>query len=97
MPPTLGRIVLYRVTAEDARVINKRRADFVGSPSSMHGYQPHFGNEVTAGDQFPAMVVAVIDGDMVNLTVQLDGTDTYWATSRPEGESLGTWCWPPRV
>jgi hypothetical protein len=30
-------------------------------------------------------------------TDHLDGTDTYWATSRTEGAGDGHWAWPPRT
>lgn len=54
------------------------------------GAQAHFGNPVAAGDILPAMVVGAFGGPNVNLKVQLDGTDVYWATSVPfgEGESV---------
>jgi hypothetical protein len=43
------------------------------------------------------MVVRTFGGPAANLQVHLDGTDTYWATSRCEGEGPGFWAWPPRV
>ncbi|MGP3965694.1 hypothetical protein ACTWPT_58105 [Nonomuraea sp. 3N208] len=33
----------------------------------------------------------------INLQVFLDGNDTYWVTSRSEGDQSDTWTWPPRV
>lgn len=98
-PPTPGRIVLYRLTDADANLITQRRG--TAGP----------GNPVAAGQAYPAMVVRTFGGgDAVNLQVLLDGFDTYWATSREQGEPPagekqatpgnippGTWCWPPRV
>jgi hypothetical protein len=45
------------------------------------GAQAHIGNDVRAGDICPAMVVATSGGEVANLKVMLDGSDTYWATS----------------
>lgn len=89
MKPTLGRIVLYILTAADADAINASRGDEL---------TPQRGNHAAEGQIFPSMVVAVWgDGEnpAVNLKVQLDGTDTYWATSRHESDekSPGTWHW----
>jgi hypothetical protein len=60
------------------------------------GHVAHVGNQVTAGDVYPAMIVRVW-GDTpesaVNLQVHLDGNDTYWATSRV----VGDYAWPERV
>jgi hypothetical protein len=106
--PTLGRIVHYTLTEADAAAINKRRTDFeahkqtyAGTPQPGHrgatGHVAHVGNHAAAGDVCPAMVVRTFGGPAANLQVHLDGTDTYWATSRCEGEGPGFWAWPPRV
>jgi hypothetical protein len=108
MTPTIGRIVLYKMGAGDADAINKRRADFrvysvnhgrteAGQPGAT-GHVGHVGNEVTAGDVYPAVVVRVFDPSVTtaNLQVLLDGTDTYWATSRTESPAEGHWMWPER-
>lgn len=67
------------------------------------GAQAHIGNDVHAGDVYPAMVIRVWGSSgCSNLKVMLDGSDTYWATSvnyaewAPEAESLPTprsWHW----
>lgn len=60
------------------------------------GAQAHVGNPVTAGDIVPAMVVALLgNSSSINLKAQLDGSDTYWATSVPfdEVKAPGTWHW----
>lgn len=88
MLPTIGRIVHYQLTKTDAEAINRSRADF----------EAHTGNRAEEGQAFPAMIVRTFGGDMaINLQVHLDGTDTYWATSRSEGDRPGGWIWPPRV
>lgn len=108
MQPTIGRIVHYTLSAADADAINKRRADFVAFQHTLAGpidpghrgatgHVAHVGNHAQAGDVCPAMVVRTFGGPAANLQVQLDGTDTYWATSRSEGEGEGHWVWPPRV
>lgn len=106
--PTIGRIVLYTLTDAEAEAINKRRDDFKAFSAShvqpiaagdvgASGHQAHFGNSASAGQQYPALVVRCFGGDAVNLKVQLDGSDTYWATSATPGDGPGHWTWPPRV
>ncbi|MFE9624277.1 hypothetical protein [Streptomyces sp. NPDC006527] len=99
--PTIGRVVHYTLSEHDAESINRRRTDFHESRSadSRTGFVGHVGNHAEAGDVYPATVVRVWDETQVtvNLQVHLDGTDTYWATSRAEGDQPGHWSWPPRV
>jgi len=84
---TPGRIVHYRLSDADAALINQNRAD--GGT---------IGNAAHDGDYYPAMVVRNFGHDpYVNLQVFLDGPDSYWATSRREGDEPGTWTWPPKV
>lgn len=85
MTPTIGRVVHLRLSEGDAAVINQTRekAGIVG-------------NRATEGAVYPAVIVAVF-GRPVNLHVLLDGPDSYWATSRSEGDGPGFWSWPPRV
>ncbi|MGP4090196.1 hypothetical protein [Streptomyces sp. KR55] len=87
--PTPGRIVMYRLSEDDARHITQQRAH-----DSVNG------NFVREGDRYPAVVVRTFAGnpaDVCNLKVLLDGEDTHWATSRHEGTEPGTWSWPERV
>ncbi|WP_214103229.1 hypothetical protein [Acrocarpospora catenulata] len=88
MQPTIGRIVHYTLNAGDAQIIESRRAQ-----------SDRVGNHVEAGQVYPALVVRVFDpsAPTVNLQVYLDGDDSYWATSRTEGDTPGSWSWPPRV
>lgn len=89
MQPSIGRIVHYTLSREDAARITDRRRQ----------QQPlAFGNPVSEGDAFPAVIVRLWDDDTVNLRVWLDGTDDLWATSRPVGDYIpGTWSWPART
>jgi hypothetical protein len=106
--PSIGRIVHYTLADYDADAINKRRDDFNAHKQTLAGpvqpghrgatgHMAHVGNHASAGDVYPAMVVRTFGGPAVNLQVHLDGTDTYWATSRTEGDGPGTWAWPPRT
>jgi len=79
--PTVGRIVHYRLSDPDATLINVPQ---------------RVGNRARMGDTYPALVVRN-NGGSVNLQVFLDGSDSYWATSRTEGEDGGHWSWPPRA
>ncbi|MFI0530326.1 hypothetical protein ACH3XX_09780 [Streptomyces scabiei] len=93
--PEIGDLVLYRLTAGDVAHINPWRRDFHqnGSADSRTGFIGHVGNFVQEGDVFPAVVVQVHEESTVtcNLRVLLDGSDTWWATSRAEGEESGQW------
>ena len=111
MQPTIGRIVHYTLTQDDADAINVRRADFRAFEASHpHPHEPgqpratghiaHVGNWAEAGQTYPAMVVRTFSdetGGLANLQVWLDGNDTFWVTSCAEGTGPGTWAWPPRV
>ena len=100
--PTKGRIVWYVLSQDDADKINKRRSD-ASKHMDFHrqnsnGVMVHVGNEARKGAIYPAMVVETW-GDKpdsaVNLKVELDGSDTFWATSRHVGEGPGTYHWMP--
>jgi hypothetical protein len=107
--PTVGRIVHYQLSKWDADAINGRRADAgaftrklgaTAVESGEHGrtgHVMHAGNAVSEGDTCAAVVVRVFGESGANLQVLLDGSDTYWATSRAEGDTPGTWAWPPRA
>jgi hypothetical protein len=100
---TIGRMVHYTLSETDAEQINRRRKDFQAAQSASAGlgYVGHVGNQVQAGEAYPATVVRVFDpsSGTANLQVHLDGNDIYWATSRREGSpgETGCWIWPPRV
>ena len=99
--PTLGRIVLYKLSDRDAFAINQRRFDahrhMEQHRETANGVMIHVGNQVASGQEVPAIIVAV-HGDTpdsaVNLRCLLDGTDTFWATSRLRGTQGGMWSWP---
>lgn len=112
MKPSLGRIVHYRLSAQDAEQVNRRRttgksiADrmkMVGSDSITawpQGAQAHIGNEVKEGDTFPMLIVQLwgdSETSSVNGQVFLDGNDVLWATSVSVGEGPHTWSWPERT
>lgn len=96
MQLTIGRQVHYTLTAQDANTIRSGRIGKLGTGQC---------NEARTGQVYPATVVSVSSPTSANLTVQLDGPDTYWVTSVSEaGEPVegeprqaGRWFWPPRV
>lgn len=98
--PTIGRIVLYKLSAQDAEATNKRRKDFAdnnmeGCPA---GAQSHVGNLVGEGEILPMIIVSVLPGSeeqIINGKVFLDSNDTLWVTSVAKGEDYGNWDWMP--
>lgn len=106
--PTLGRVVIYKLSEQNAAEINRRRTTpySISQRISLNcnsqtlwplGAQAHIGNEVSAGDEFPMTVVRVWSDTCVSGQVLLDGCDTYWSTSISEGEHNGMWHWPVKV
>ena len=101
--PSLGRIVLYTLTDQDAEAINKRRADgqrFMPEHRELsNGTMVHVGNSVSAGDVFPMVITRVWGhepGTAVNGQLLLDGNDLFWVTSATEGDGPRSWAWPQR-
>lgn len=99
--PTIGRIVYYTLSADDAEAINRRRADaqarIEAHRTAKTGVQIHWGNHAAEGMQCPMLIVKVWGADpgsAVNGQVFLDGNDVFWATSRCVGEGPGTFAWP---
>jgi hypothetical protein len=89
--PTPGRIVLYRLSADDVLQIRTRRSQ---------GYGAARGNGVAEGDTFPMLLVRVhgsAPDSYVNGQVFLDGPDTLWVTSVKVGEGPRTFSWPSRT
>ena len=94
--PKVGDAVLYKLSSYDVDAIEAARAERNAAiPGSFSR-----ANQVHAGDIYHATVVRTFDsdddtttavGNNINLSVQLDGDDTYWATSRREGDIDGTY------
>jgi hypothetical protein len=87
--PSTGRIVHYVLSHADVQSIENQRIA-TGTVS----------NATREGDIYP-MLITRLWGDTpessVNGTVFLDGPDTYWVTSRSQGEGPSHWHVPPRV
>jgi len=101
MTPTIGRIVHYRLTEEEALATDKRREDARQQREQMQrtrpGFQAHIGNQLTGGEIVPMMITYIPPANGVNGQVLLDGSDSLWVTSVKEGDGPGEWSWPPRV
>lgn len=103
MEPTIGRIVTYKLSKEDADQINRRRTDGnsiaerISEDNWSIGAQAHIGNTVNEGDEIPMIITAVHGENLVNGQVFLDGTDTYWALSRTKGDDVNQWDWPKMI
>jgi len=80
MKPTIGRIVIYKLTTalkEQLRENNK--GEWL----------------VNIQDTLPAMIVAVWNDTCVNLKVFVDGhIKDLWITSAVQGDQEGQWNWP---
>jgi hypothetical protein len=93
--PTIGRIVIYKLSAQDAWEINKLRA--------MAESTPEIDEPAGAGEEYPAMIVQVSDWGRgggpahaytpVNLKVMLDGDDTLHVTIIKPGDKPGDYHW----
>ena len=105
MKPSIGRIVHYILSSEDANQINRRRIAGVGHGKDWpEGAQAHVGSQAIPGDVVAAVVVGVFTDFTVeppdcsvNLHILLDGNDSFWAKSISEGTEIGTWRWPGRI
>jgi hypothetical protein len=103
--PTIGRIVTYTVSEQDAEKINRRRISLSELAEKLvvgfwhSGAQAHVGNLVIGGQKFPMMIVAV-HGDSnessVNGQVFMDGNDQFWTLSVSQDDSgkPGTYHFP---
>jgi hypothetical protein len=96
---SVGVMVRYTLTEQDAKEINRRREPNVGHAENWpKGAQAHVGNPVGEGEEVAMVIVAVWpkefdDGSGVNGQVLLDGNDSLWVTSiRYNDEKVpGTW------
>ena len=104
--PTIGRIVHYTLSEQDAARINKRRDDAISRAheNKEHpeetGWQVHYGNRVNEGEVYPLVITRTWGStpeSAVNGQVLLDGNDTLWVTSVTVGEGPRRFIWPPRV
>jgi hypothetical protein len=88
MIPTIGRIVHYTLSAQDAAQVN-----------SLRGSATFRANQAFAGDVYPMLIVRVW-GDQpqscVNGQVFIDGDFTLWVTSVAVGEGPRHFTWPVR-
>ncbi|ARC55993.1 hypothetical protein AS850_02755 [Frondihabitans sp. 762G35] len=105
--PTPGRIVLYTLSDDDAKNVNRRRDDYtsaVHNPAketpANDGRQNHVGNKAEAGQVVPMIIVRAwgsTPSSSVNGQALLDGNDTLWVTSVSEGEGPRHFQWPSRA
>lgn len=90
--PTIGRIVQYKLTKQDA--------DAIGYARQVSTVTARQGNPAEEGQVYPAMIVrtwGATPGSAVNLQVFLDGNDSLWVTSATEGNGPRQFAWPARV
>lgn len=91
MTPSIGCIVHYMLSADDARrITTRRKAAHAGEGS----------NFVDEGQVYPMLIVRVwgeTEQASVNGQVFLDGDDTLWVTSVGQGDGPRQWHEAPRV
>jgi hypothetical protein len=104
MEVSIGRIVLYTLTAEDVKQIDWRRdleieerngkitPDTIRYPIGLLAF---IGHKVQAGDTFP-LVITRVGSYSVGGQAMLDGPDCFWVVDAREGVGPGTWRWPER-
>ncbi len=112
MQPTIGRIVIFKLTQDHADAVNRRRTtgreiasriakNTDDSSAWPLGAQAHIGNSAFEGQEVPLIIVRIWpDGagvPGVNGQAFLDGNDVLWITSAGEGTENGQWHWPERV
>lgn len=90
MIPSIGEVVLYKLSSTDIETIRARRNRAMGN------YSDHLGNPLFEGDDFPAIITRVWDQtptalSLVQLQVFLDGSDQVWAFSSEQGCENGNW------
>lgn len=101
--PSVGRIVHYVLSEDDADRINKRRDDVEKDRTrtgKIAGPWAPVGNLAGAGQVLPLLIVRVWSDILVNGQVHLDGNDLLWKTSATlatDGPTPGCWSWPERV
>jgi hypothetical protein len=100
-----GRIIHYVLSKDDAEAINKRR-HAAESHDLNDGTQLNTGNHVMSGEHVPGMIVAIFPNEFgkgipgVNVQCLLDGSDSYWVTSKQFDNDLklpGTVHWIERA
>jgi hypothetical protein len=99
--PTIGRIVHFKLTADQAQQINRRRttrtaiAERISESKWPLGAQAHMGNHASEGDVLPMIICRIWPDEYgegipgVNGQLFLDGNDCLWITSAREGLEPG--------
>jgi hypothetical protein len=90
MIPSIGRIVHYTLSEDDAKWVKQHRADTSGA---------FVGNRPAAGDVYPMLITRTwgsTEDSAVQGQVFLDGNDTLWVTSATQGDGERHWKEPKR-
>ena len=91
MDVTIGQPVHYKLSQEDVQQYEQLRAIFTEQfdlPQTM------IGEDVRAGEVFPAIVIKAQGPQKASLRVVLPGIATLYAQSKVQGGSEGQWIYP---
>lgn len=97
MPIVNNVVVNYKLSAEDAAKINRRRTNSLSIAERIKekiwpiGAQAHIGNDVQEGQIFPMVITGIWGDTCVNGQVFLDGNDQFWVNSALRGDKPGNW------
>lgn len=93
MKYTIGQILYYCLTAQDAQGIKDQRENHQQLDGPLTSGRKPRGNPVSEGDEYPLIVTRAWDersyppSGAVNGQVLLDGNDSLWVTSVKEAPS----------
>ena len=90
IPIQIGDTVLYSLSVDDAKNINRRYDHAAANRETFKehqwGYQVHLGSKVYPGEVLPMTITQIWPDYTVNGKVILDGTDSLWVTIVQAGE-----------
>ncbi len=94
MKPTIGRIVLYKLTEGDVKRVTDQRPSMADAATFPPFVQLCVGVPVSSGEECAMVVTRAWESGAVNGKVMLDGNDVLWVVHSNCGDGVGEWHWP---